>query len=139
MMNSINYEEIDVLMRPIIEILNKYGVTTKFCCQGHKDYDQVYIMFDESIDFASLEFLLDLFDSNNPYCQYNLDRWGLEPFSNRNQFTLTCWARYGMENTLTKDWSLEIANVLDSQREEILVEVFQRLELFFTELEGKMG
>ena len=31
----INYNEIDVEMRPIIKTLNDKGWTTKYCCQGH--------------------------------------------------------------------------------------------------------
>lgn len=51
---NINYNEIDEKMRPIIKELNKNGLTTRFCCEGHWNeeklcYKNGYIYFNKPL------------------------------------------------------------------------------------------
>jgi hypothetical protein len=47
--------EIDPLLAETIQMLNKRGYKTKFCCQGHTNTNpiQSYIMFDDEVDLPN--------------------------------------------------------------------------------------
>lgn len=44
------FDSIDPLLRPIIAILWKYGIVTRYSCQGHIDGEEGYIYMDFSMD-----------------------------------------------------------------------------------------
>jgi len=62
---GIPYFEIDKEMLPLIDVLNfDLGLKTKYCCYGHKDSDQIYVIFDESV---SEQKILDLIYKRNSW------------------------------------------------------------------------
>lgn len=56
----IEYQEIDVELVNILKLLNESSssIKTKYSCFGHKEYSQLYIMFD---DYVNEELLLEWF------------------------------------------------------------------------------
>lgn len=48
--------EVDELMIPTIQILNKKGYATRFCCSGHYtgQHPNAYIMFEDWVDIPSV-------------------------------------------------------------------------------------
>lgn len=124
----INYDEIDELMRPIIKILNDNNKITKFCCQGHFDKEDVYIMFDESVQEEDLLFLLELFDKhylksvNKPYIG-----------ENKHQFILRKWTRF-VRTKFQSNWSMHIVNIKNNERKEYLNKMHKELVKYFNEV-----
>lgn len=126
---NINYDEIDELMRPIIKILNDNGITTKFCCQGHKDNELAYIMFDEKVGEEDLNFLLQLFDYFYLKCN-NIPN----EIPMINQFRLKKWNRFSTykgELDYLSNWLWEVVNIKNKDREFIMGTILKRLENYF--------
>jgi hypothetical protein len=43
---ALGYPSADALMPPVLELLNGFpGLATRWCCQGHRPFDDFYIMF----------------------------------------------------------------------------------------------
>lgn len=67
-------EEIDPKCREFVYLLNKYGFKTIYCCQGHKNGSQYYIMFDESVtDEKICELIFKLWRGYSP--SYDFNKW----------------------------------------------------------------
>lgn len=127
-MNNIPYDEIDELMIPIVKILNENNYPTKWCCQGHKDKEEAYIMFQEGIEDSKMLELLPLFDNN--YAQYVLKE---EPIQKGVQFKLSKWPRYVFDE-IQENWMWTMRGAIwEKHRKRIFNKVYKKLEEHFNE------
>jgi len=69
---NIPFDEIDIEMHDLIYVLNKIGLKTQYCCQGHGRRTP-YVIFDESVtDKQILTFIKDV---DNPHISRELNKW----------------------------------------------------------------
>lgn len=63
-MQYINYNEIDVLCRPIVKYFNAIGLDTKFSCQGHEGLNRSFqIMFQDYVTDEQIQSFLEQYSS----------------------------------------------------------------------------
>jgi hypothetical protein len=107
--NGIPYDEIDPEMIDIVDILNfKLGYKTRFCCYGHRKYDNFYIMFDTNVsDEMIYKMMKHLNDKKFQYGTFN--KWAR--YVNTSIFLNPATGRYETpeEDTLLVTWMWESA------------------------------
>jgi len=70
----IDYNEIDEGCIPMVKLFNRIGLTTEFCCQGHKENDGFYVIFDKTVkDQDIVNFLNSI--KNQSYIVGSLYKW----------------------------------------------------------------
>lgn len=73
--NGIPYDELDEQIIPLIDALNfNANMKTQFCCWGHKPSEEMYVIFDESINDDDILSLLEHFRQTD-YLWINFNKW----------------------------------------------------------------
>jgi hypothetical protein len=92
--NGIPYDELDVEMVPVLDLLNfQLGIETKFCCYGHKPKEKSYIMFGDQVEDSQIQRLVEATNSIS---------------SHRLKFFK--WMRKPCDGDILNNWILEIEN-----------------------------
>jgi hypothetical protein len=105
---DINYEEIDVLCRPLVRLFNEIGLKTVFSCQGHDDEkrNSYYVIFDESVSDESIsEFLVNIEQSGHTPLVGEFHKW----MRSRSGRVVSNWmycAKYG-KHLLNQEFAKE--------------------------------
>lgn len=93
-LHGIPFDELDVEMIPILEVLNfQLGIDTKYCCYGHKPEQKSYIMFGDEVEDSQMYSIVDAVD--------DLSNHRLKVFK---------WMRKTYKDDIVSNWILEIEN-----------------------------
>ena len=114
--------ETDPCILPLVIMFNEMGYETKYCCQGHKNGDKAYIMFEDNLLLRDFKTLIgDLFDTaDTPMHHWKFGSW-LRKFSGE--------MRYNVSFEVISRNNLYRTNVICSITEQLYSIVFNKNEI----------
>lgn len=115
---GVNEWEIDPQIRELVFLFNKCGFKTDSSCQGHREYEGVRIIFDESVsDTGIFELAESLFAHSSYFGEFSL-------------WVRKSWDSVGIAY-IAKSWQYTLSDCCSEDKVDIISDVCAKLRLVY--------